>query len=210
MPNFGLSYESLRVVRPDIITVAMPAFGSTGPYANRISFGPGIDAMSGIQFISGYAGGEPLKPGHVFSDYNTAMLGAYAVMVALYHRNRTGEGQRIDVAMREGVTFLLGDVLLDAAMNGRSPSRVGNRHPSMAPHNVIPAKSRTRGWLSRSPLIRNGTTFAMCLDIQPGPRRPTSPSSRADGFAKTTSIGIRTGCARAHPSRRWSNCRRPA
>ena len=63
MPNFGFTYERLKRVRPDIIMVSMPAFGSTGPYANRVSFGLGIDASSGLQGLSGYPDGAPVKPG---------------------------------------------------------------------------------------------------------------------------------------------------
>ena len=78
------------------------------------------------------------KPGHVFSDYNTAVFGAFAVMMALYARGRTGKGQRIDLAMRESVAFTVGDLLLETELNQRKPPRLGNRHPTMAPHNVYP------------------------------------------------------------------------
>ena len=148
MPNFGFTYEALREVRPDIIVASMPAFGSSGPYANRVSFGPGIDAMSGLQSLSGYPDTAPIKPGHVFSDYNTAALTAYSVMLALFHRARTGEGQRIEVAMREAATFLIGDALLQTAMDPENPPvRLGNRHPSMAPHNVYPCEGEDR-WVA--------------------------------------------------------------
>jgi crotonobetainyl-CoA:carnitine CoA-transferase CaiB-like acyl-CoA transferase len=140
MPNFGFTYERLAKVRPDIIMVSMPAFGSTGPYANRVSFGPGIDASSGLQGLSGYPDGVPVKPGHVFSDYNTAVFGAFALMMALYTRRRTGRGQRIDLAMRESVAFTIGDLLLETELNHRAPARTGNRHRSMAPHNVYPCR----------------------------------------------------------------------
>ncbi|MBI2887951.1 MAG: CoA transferase [Chloroflexi bacterium] len=140
MPNFGFTYEALSAIAPGLIMVSMPALGSTGPYATRTGFGPGIDAMSGLAHLTGFPDGPPVKPGNILCDFNAGMLAAYAVMTALYARSQTGEGQHIELAMREGETLLIGEYLVDATMNGRSPMRDGNRHPSMAPHNVYPCR----------------------------------------------------------------------
>ena len=147
MPNLGLHYEALKAVKPDIIMISMPALGSTGPYSARSSLGPGIDAMSGMAHLGGFPDGPPTKPGRVMGDFNAAMIGAYAAMMALYVRSRTGKGQRIELAMREGQTFLIGEYIIDATMNGRSPMRTGNRHSSMAPHNVYPCQGEDE-WVS--------------------------------------------------------------
>lgn len=140
MRNFGFDYESLKAEKPDLVMVSMPAMGGSGPYSNRTGFGPAIDAMSGMCHLTGDPDGPPTKPGHVLGDYNAGMSAAYAVLMALYARRRTGRGQHIDISMREGQTFLIGEYLVDASMNHRSPIRQGNRDSSMAPHGVYPCR----------------------------------------------------------------------
>ena len=136
MPNLRLDYDELRQVNPKIICVSMPAFGLSGPYAERISYGPGVDAMSGLSHLTGYADGSPMKPGNFFCDQNAGVLTALACMAALRFRNRTGRGQRIEMPMIEGEFQMLGDAYIDFWMNQRERTRAGNDHPWMAPHNV--------------------------------------------------------------------------
>ncbi|MBI2887883.1 MAG: CoA transferase [Chloroflexi bacterium] len=140
MPNFSFQYEALRALNPGIIMISMPALGSTGPLSNRISLGPGIDAMSGLQHLTGFPEDSPMKPGGIIGDYNAGMIATGSLLTALYARRSTGLGQHIEVAMREGETFLIGEYVLEAAMNHSSPMRTGNHHPSMAPHNIYPCK----------------------------------------------------------------------
>lgn len=138
MPKFGLTYDVLAAAEPRIIMISMPAFGSTGPYAQRTGYGPGTNGMSGLSHLTGFADGPPTKPGSIMGDFNAAFLSAYACMAALHARGETGKGRHIELAMREGETLLIGEYLVDATMNERSPMRQGNRHPSKAPHNVYP------------------------------------------------------------------------
>src|SRR3972149_6504184 len=93
MPNFGLTYEDLRAIRPDIIMVSMPALGSTGPLSTRTSFGPGIDAMSGLAHLTGFPDGPPVMPGIGLCDFLAIELAAHAGWMALDSRSQTGEGQ---------------------------------------------------------------------------------------------------------------------
>jgi crotonobetainyl-CoA:carnitine CoA-transferase CaiB-like acyl-CoA transferase len=137
MPNLQLDYERLRAVRPDIIAVSMPAFGLSGPYRDRISYGPGVDAMSGFSHLTGYPDGPPMKPGNFFCDQNAGVHSAFATLAALWHRRRTGAGQQVELAMIEGEFQILGDAYIDYAMNGRERFRSGNDHPWMAPHGVF-------------------------------------------------------------------------
>jgi len=136
LANLGVDYDDLRTVRPDLILVSMPAFGKSGPYRDRISYGPGIDAMSGLSHLTGYAGGPPNKPGNFYCDQNAGLLAATSVLAALRHRRRTGEGQWVECAMIEGELQVVAEALLDYQMNGRVQTRTGNRHPWMAPHGV--------------------------------------------------------------------------
>ena len=150
MGNLGIDYPAVAAVRPDIIYISMPAFGKSGPYRNRISYGPGIDAMSGLSHLTGYVGSPPMKPGNFYCDQNAGLLGAFAALAALRHRDRTGEGQYVELAMIEGELQLLAGALLDVQMNGRVQTRTGNRDTSMAPHGVYPTRSTERGTRSVS------------------------------------------------------------
>jgi len=136
MGNLGIDYEQLSQARRDIILVSMPAFGLSGPYRDRTSYGPGIDAMSGLSHLTGYPDGPPMKPGNFFCDQNAGVHAAFAAMAALWHRQHTSEGQHVEMPMIEGEFQILGDAYIDYAVNGRERRRVGNDHPWMAPHDV--------------------------------------------------------------------------
>jgi crotonobetainyl-CoA:carnitine CoA-transferase CaiB-like acyl-CoA transferase len=143
--NLGIDYPDLAAVRPDIVYLSMPAFGKSGPYRNRISYGPGIDAMSGLSHLTGYEDGPPMKPGNYYCDQNAGLLAVVAALAALRHRARTGEGQYIELAMIEGEIQLVAGALLDVQMNGRVQGRTGNRDTSMAPHGVYPTRGSGGG-----------------------------------------------------------------
>ena len=138
MGNLGLNYDSLKAANPNIILTSMPAFGLSGPYRDRIAYGPGVDAMSGLSHLTGYEDGPPMKPGNFFCDQNAAVLSAFATMAALWHRSHGGNGQQVELAMIEGEFQILGDAYIDFAMNGRERRRTGNAHPQMEPHDVFP------------------------------------------------------------------------
>lgn len=147
MENHGLAYEKLREVKPDIIMASLPGFGMDGPMRNRTSFGPGIEAMTGLGDLTGFPDGPPTKPGNFVTDYTAGMMAAFAVMAALHYRRRTGRGQHLELAMRDGALQLIGEPLMDFAMNGRVQTRIGNRHPSMAPHGVYPCAGEDK-WVA--------------------------------------------------------------
>ena len=147
MPNLGLDYDELRKIKPDIIMVSMPAFGSIGPWANFIAFGPGTDALSGVCEITGYEDGPPMKPGNYYADQNGAFHTAYGVLLALWHRRRTGQGQRIESPLRDGLISIIGEKFLEYQLTGRVPTRIGYHHSSMAPHNVYPCQGEDK-WVT--------------------------------------------------------------
>ena len=145
--NLGIDYAAARRAREEIIYISMPAFGKTGPYADMRSYGPGIDAMSGLSHLTGYVDGPPLKPGNFFCDQNAGLHAAFAALAALHHRRQTGEGQYIELPMLEGEIQVFGEALLDVALNGREPARLGNRHPSITPHGVYPCRGEDQ-WVT--------------------------------------------------------------
>lgn len=138
MSNFGLEYAVLSKAKPDTIMLSMPAYGMTGPYRDYVGYGTGIEAMAGLSAMTGYEGGPPLRVGVAYADPNAGLHAAFAVLAALHHRRRTGRGQYIDLSQREALTMLLGEAVVDYSMRGRLLDRMGNAHPSMAPHGCYP------------------------------------------------------------------------
>ena len=138
MGHWGLEYDDLVKINPGIISVSMPAFGKTGPRRDMTSYGPGIDAMSGLSYLTGYPDSTPLKPGNYYCDYNAGVHAALAVVAGVYHRRKTGKGQAIEVAMRDGETQLVGESILDYALNGRINQRMANRHPTAGTPRHLP------------------------------------------------------------------------
>jgi crotonobetainyl-CoA:carnitine CoA-transferase CaiB-like acyl-CoA transferase len=153
MERWGLTYERLRALTPSVIFARMSGFGHTGPHAEYKSYGPVVQAVSGLSYISGLPGMEPSGWGLSYMDNEAAFFNAAAILTAIYHRNRTGEGAEIDVSAVEAGINLLGPILLEVAVNGRSTRRtsfpVGNRleHPNAAPHGVYPCSGEDR-WIA--------------------------------------------------------------
>ncbi|MBN1381035.1 MAG: CoA transferase [Deltaproteobacteria bacterium] len=135
MKKFGLDYESLRKVKPDIIMVSMPGLGNWGPQAETPSYAPGLAALSGLESMVGYKGERALGLQQPYSDYNAGTNSAFAALAALIHRNRTGEGQNIEVAQIEALVACIGEAVLDYQVTGKVPGLEGNRHGRMAPYN---------------------------------------------------------------------------
>lgn len=145
MERFGLGYEVLKALRPDVILVALSAHGATGPWSGYAGYGGAIEALSGVQSLTAYErDGDPMRVREV--DVTNGIMGACAVMTALAHRDRTGEGQRVDVSETEACTWLIGEHLLERAVNGRQTLPVGNRHPRYAPQGCYRCRGDDR-WL---------------------------------------------------------------
>jgi benzylsuccinate CoA-transferase BbsF subunit len=148
MEKFGLSYPQVKAIKPDIIYLAMSMQGSQGPERDFLGYGASMVALTGLQHLSGLPEREAAGPGTNYPDHvpNPAHA-AFALLAALRHRRRTGQGQFIDLAQIEPTVALLGPTLLDLTVNGRDLNRDGNRHPYAAPHGVYPCAGDDR-WLS--------------------------------------------------------------
>jgi len=153
MERWGLTYERLRELSPQVIYARMSGFGHSGPHAEHRSYGPIVQAVCGLSYISGLPGEEPSGWGLSYMDNEAAFFNASALLTAIYHRNNTGEGAEIDVSAVEAGINLLGPVLLDVSVNGRSTRDgsfpTGNRleHPDAAPHGVYPCAGTDR-WIA--------------------------------------------------------------
>ncbi|MCK5653819.1 MAG: CoA transferase [Dehalococcoidia bacterium] len=142
MKNFGLDYPVLRETNPQIIMISLSGYGQDGPYRDCVTYGEGIEAMVGLSQLTAYPDGEPLKPGVAYADATSGLHAAFAILAALRYRRLTGNGQYIDLAMREAVTPILGEAIMDYTMNKRVIKSMGNRHPTMAPHGCYRAQGR--------------------------------------------------------------------
>ncbi|MDB5429837.1 MAG: CoA transferase [Caulobacter sp.] len=153
MERWGLTYERVRELSPAVIYARMSGFGHTGPHAENKSYGPVVQAVSGLSHISGLPGEEPSGWGLSYMDNEAAFFNAAALMMAIYNRNLTGLGSEIDVSAVEAGINLLGPLLLDVSVNGRSTRGPefppGNRleEPHAAPHGVYPCVGEDR-WIA--------------------------------------------------------------
>ena len=137
MENFGLSYDEVRKIKPDIIYMLMPGYGNTGPYADYRSMGMALDAITGHCFLRGYPDMDHSSNSVVqHPDAVAATNGVMAIASALVHRTKTGEGQFIDMSQAESFMTHLGEIYLENQMQSFSRQRRGNRHPDFAPQGV--------------------------------------------------------------------------
>ena len=134
--RFGLTYEDVRQVKPDIILLASSSLGRTGPLGDSVGYGPTNQAYAGLPALTGYEGGIPQSMGGTWPDYLVGVTLVYLLLAALHYRDVTGEGQYIDQSMCEVVTGMIPQAILDYQMNGRIRERRGNKDPLMVPHNV--------------------------------------------------------------------------
>lgn len=149
MARFGMGYEDLIEVRKDLIMFSMPAAGQTGPLRGIRTYGMSLASLTGLDSITGYVDGPPIPMENAYSDPYNGIFGAYSILVALHHRNRTGVGQHIDYSQHEAIMQLVGPAYMDYVMNGRIGGPLGNRHPlgMAAPHGVFPCTGDDR-WIS--------------------------------------------------------------
>ncbi len=153
MQRLGFGWEELRAIRSDLVYVSHCGFGHTGPYARYKTWGPIVQAVSGLTFMSGLPDQEPAGWGYSYMDHTGAYYMAIAILMALVHRVSTGEGQWVDLSCTEAGASLHGPAILDHSVNGRPMRREGspdsNRQnwPAMAPHGVYPALGEDR-WVA--------------------------------------------------------------
>ncbi len=147
MRRWSLDYEALRTVKPDLVMLSTCLMGQTGPWASFAGYGNLAAAISGFSHLGGWPDRPPAGPFSAYTDYVSPRFVAVAILAALEHRRRTGEGQSIDLAQAEASLHFLGPALLDHTVNHRLPERVGNRDPDLVPHGVYPAAGQDR-WVA--------------------------------------------------------------
>jgi crotonobetainyl-CoA:carnitine CoA-transferase CaiB-like acyl-CoA transferase len=132
--KYGLDYETLRTVKPDVIYCSITGFGQDGPLRDNGGYDFLIQGMSGLMSVTGQPDGTPMKVGIPISDLSTGLYAAISILAALNHRNRTGEGQCIDLALLDTQVALLANQASNWMNGGMVPRRLGNQHPNTVPY----------------------------------------------------------------------------
>ncbi|HTN98420.1 MAG TPA: CaiB/BaiF CoA-transferase family protein [Nordella sp.] len=141
LKKYGLDYESLKAINPKLIYCSITGFGQTGPYAQRAGYDFMIQGMGGIMSITGQPDGTPgagpVKTGVAFADVFTGLYATIGVLAALHHRDKTGEGQYLDLALLDTQVAVLANQALNFLVGGTAPKRLGNAHPNIVPYQTF-------------------------------------------------------------------------
>jgi len=144
MEKWGLGYEDVRKIKPDIIYLSSNMYGQTGPYASRGGFGGTLLSSSGLMHLTGWPEQVPKEPGYVYTDFIAPKFTLLALIAALSYRRKTGKGQHLDVSQMETIPYFQTPLNLEYQANGRDAGRIGNRSTYAAPHGVYRCKGEHR------------------------------------------------------------------
>lgn len=176
MRRFGLDYEAMRAVRPDLIYCSISGYGQTGPMAARPAVDLMVQAVSGLMSLTGEPSGRPVKAAAPVADVMGGFSATVAIMGALMERGRGGAGRYLDIAMLDGMIALLGQSVAAFGMTGRAPQRLGNGHALMSPYEsfhtadreIVIAVTNEKTWASLCQLPE-------CAALGADPRFATQP-----------------------------------
>jgi crotonobetainyl-CoA:carnitine CoA-transferase CaiB-like acyl-CoA transferase len=140
LKKYGLDYDTLKSVNPRLIYCSITGFGQTGPFAQRAGYDFMIQGMAGVMSITGEPDGNPMKMGVAFSDIFAGLHAVIGITSALYHRERTGEGQFIDISLLDSQVAVLANQALNYLVAGKAPGRLGNAHPNIVPYQTFATK----------------------------------------------------------------------
>lgn len=172
MRSLGLEYAALQAVNPRLIMISMPGFGTLGPYKDFVAFGEMIEPFAGLSVLTGYPDRGPLRLAVAYPDPVAGFHAALATLLALRQRHRTGAGQHIHIPHREPITRMLGEAVLDYAVNGRTQCRIGNRHRAWAPHGCYPCRGQDR-WITLA--VRTDAEWAALCQVFGAPAWARDP-----------------------------------
>jgi benzylsuccinate CoA-transferase BbsF subunit len=144
MEKLGLGYRDLAAARPDVIVLSSTGYGDSGPNRSYVSWGPNVEALSGLAVLSGFPERECSMTQYAYPDALCALHGLFAVLCALDHRRRTGTGQYIELSQFEATVGALGPLMMEPLTLGREPERLGNRSTRAAPHGCYRCRGEDR------------------------------------------------------------------
>ncbi|TKB43275.1 CaiB/BaiF CoA transferase family protein [Thalassotalea mangrovi] len=174
LEKYGLDYASLQTVNPRLIYCSITGFGQSGPYANRAGYDAMIQGMGGLMSLTGerddLPGGGPQKVGVAVADLMTGMYAVSGILAALHHRDKTGEGQHIDLALLDTQVSWLANQASNYLVSGEVPSRLGTAHPNIVPYQAMKVQN---GHMLLA--VGNDKQFRACCDILGCPELPSDP-----------------------------------
>ncbi|HJN93505.1 MAG TPA: CoA transferase [Dehalococcoidia bacterium] len=153
LDKLGLGYDALNAVHPEFVMVSASAVGASGPERNYVGYAPTFAALAGLSYLTGHPNGSPWQMGGSI-DLRAGTAAALAMLAALLHRDRSGQGQFVDTSAREAIAMHMGEQFLAVSMTGQDPPRRGNAHTSFAPHGVYECgappdgQSGAREWIA--------------------------------------------------------------
>lgn len=164
LKKYGLDYETIAKIKPDIIYCSITGFGQSGPYAERAGYDAMIQAMGGLMSITGekdeLPGGGPQKVGVAVADLMTGMYAVTAILAALHHKNQTGIGQHIDLALLDTQVAWLANQGSNYLVSDEVPQRLGTAHPNIVPYQSMKVKD---GYILLA--VGNDRQFQKCCQI---------------------------------------------
>lgn len=160
LEGLGLGYDLLREINPGLIYCAVTGYGQTGPYRERLGYDTVIQAQGGIMSITGPADGAPHKVGVAIVDITAGFNALASILAALHYRDRTGEGQYIDIALYDAQLGWLANVASNYLVSGEPPQRYGNGHPTIVPYQTMPTAD---GYVMLA--VGNDDQFARMCDV---------------------------------------------
>ncbi|TNC71786.1 CaiB/BaiF CoA transferase family protein [Rubellimicrobium roseum] len=137
LDRYGLGYETLSALNPRLVWCSITGFGQDGPYAHRAGYDYIVQGMSGLMSITGEPDREPQKVGVAVTDIFTGVYASTAILAAIHQRERTGRGQRIDMALLDVATAITANQAMNYLASGAAPRRMGNAHPNIVPYQVF-------------------------------------------------------------------------
>ncbi|CAN7404083.1 CaiB/BaiF CoA transferase family protein [Polaromonas sp. LjRoot131] len=179
MARYGLDYASLKAINPRLVYCSVTGFGQTGPYADRAGYDYAIQGMGGLMSVTGERddlGGGPQKVGVAVADLMTGMYATVAILAALRHAEKTGEGQQVDMALLDTQVAMLANLGANYLVSGKAPGRAGNAHQNIVPYQVFevaPAADGSKDHLILA--VGNDSQYAKFCAVAKIPELATNP-----------------------------------
>jgi len=187
LERYGLSYDDIRAANPRIVYCSITGFGQTGPYRERAGYDYIVQGLGGLMSVTGERddlGGGPQKVGVAVADLFTGMYATVAILAALRHVERTGEGQRVDMALLDTQVAMLANLGANYLVSGKAPGRAGNAHQNIVPYQVFETAPGAAGRDFLFLAVGNDSLFAKFCDVA---GRPELASD--ERFAKNLARG---------------------
>ena len=179
MKRYGLDFEALRAINPRLVYCSITGFGQTGPYRDRAGYDYAVQGMGGLMSITGERddlGGGPQKVGVAVADLFTGLYATTAILAALRHAERTGQGQHVDMALLDTQVAMLANLGANYLVSGKVPGRAGNAHQNIVPYQVFEVAPASDGRADHIILaVGNDGQFAKFCDVAGHPELATDP-----------------------------------